>query len=132
MNIEDGFICFTCQDFEKNVGHSTKWCPKNVCQKCGQNGHIKLVCMFGLENFPLPNEIFLQILGYLSGKDLEQSAKVSKRLSWITWRPFCMFMPWVWILWSKKKNCSYFSKRKWKYFYTFNHFYSEKSSKRAK
>ena len=31
-----------------------------------------------------------------------------------------------------KKNCYYFSKRKWKYFYTFNHFYSEKSSKRAK
>ena len=32
----------------------------------------------------------------------------------------------------KKKNIYYFSKRKWKYFYTFNHFYSEKSSKRAK
>ena len=30
----------------------------------------------------------------------------------------------------KKKNCYYFSKRKWKY--TFNHFYSEKFSKRAK
>ena len=26
----------------------------------------------------------------------------------------------------------YFSKRKWKYFHTYNHFYSEKSSKRAK
>ena len=26
----------------------------------------------------------------------------------------------------------YFSKRKGKYFYTFDHFYSEKSSKRAK
>ena len=37
----------------------------------------------------------------------------------------------VWISWSKK-NCYYFSKRKWKYFYTFNHFYNEKSSKRAK
>jgi hypothetical protein len=32
----------------------------------------------------------------------------------------------------KKKECYYFSKRKWKYFYTFNHFYSEKPSKRAK
>ena len=32
----------------------------------------------------------------------------------------------------KKKSCYYFSKGKWKYFYTFNHFYSEKSSKRAK
>jgi hypothetical protein len=31
-----------------------------------------------------------------------------------------------------KKFCYYFSKRKWKYFYTFCHFYSEKSSKRAK
>ena len=31
-----------------------------------------------------------------------------------------------------KKNCYYFSKRKWKYFYTFYHFYIEKSSKRAK
>ena len=31
-----------------------------------------------------------------------------------------------------KKNCYYVSKRKWKYFYTFYHFYSEKSSKRAK
>ena len=31
-----------------------------------------------------------------------------------------------------KKKCYYFSKRKWKYFYTFHHFYSEKSSKRAK
>ena len=35
--------------------------------------------MFGLEDFPLPNEIFLQILGYLQEKDLEQCAKVSKR-----------------------------------------------------
>ena len=31
-----------------------------------------------------------------------------------------------------KKNVFYFSKRKWKYFYTFYHFISEKSSKRAK
>ena len=33
----------------------------------------------------------------------------------------------------KKNNCShYFLKRKGKYFYTFYHFYTEKSSKRAK
>ena len=32
----------------------------------------------------------------------------------------------------KKFFCYYFSKRKWKYFYTFYHFCSEKSSKRAK
>ena len=31
-----------------------------------------------------------------------------------------------------KKKYYYFSKRNWKYFYTFNHFCSEKSSKRAK
>ena len=31
-----------------------------------------------------------------------------------------------------KKEYCYFSKRKGKYFYTFNHFYSEKSSKRSK
>ena len=37
----------------------------------------------------------------------------------------------VWILWSKKKLLLFF-KKKMKYFYTFNHFYSEKSSKRAK
>ena len=42
-----------------------------------------------------------------------------------------MFMPGVWFLWSKKKLKSYFSKRKWKYFDTFNHNSSEKSSKRA-
>ena len=32
----------------------------------------------------------------------------------------------------KKKLCYYFSKRKWKYFYTFYHFYSVKSSKTTK
>jgi hypothetical protein len=81
--MENGNVCYTCQDFEKNVGHAAKWCPKNICQKCGQNGHVKLVCMFGLEDFPLPNEILLQIFGYLSGKDLEQSAKVSERFKGI-------------------------------------------------
>ena len=77
--MEEANICFICQDFEKNVGHATKWCPKNVCQKCGQNGHAKTGCMSGFEDFPLPNEILLQIFGYISGKDLEESAKVSKR-----------------------------------------------------
>ena len=33
---------------------------------------------------------------------------------------------------TKKKKWYYFSKRKWKYFYTFDHFCSEKSSKKAK
>ena len=40
----------------------------------------------------------------------------------VSWRPFCILMPGVWFLWSKKKLL----------FFTFNHFYSEKSSKRAK
>ena len=31
-----------------------------------------------------------------------------------------------------KINCYFFLKRKWKYFYNFNHFHSEKPSKRAK
>ena len=77
--MEDSNYCFTCQDFEKNVGHVAKWCLKYVCQKCGQNGHVKAGCMFGLQDFPLPNEIILQFLRYLHGKDLEQCAKVSNR-----------------------------------------------------
>ena len=32
----------------------------------------------------------------------------------------------------KKEKVLLFFKKKWKYFYTLNHFYSEKSSKRAK
>ena len=35
------------------------------------------------------------------------------------------------LIYEVKKIYYYFSKRKWKYFYTFNHFYSEKSSKIA-
>ena len=31
--------------------------------------------------------------------------------SWITWRPFFMFMPGVWILWSKKKLLLFFKKK---------------------
>ena len=41
-----------------------------------------------------------------------------------------MFMPEVFYE-LKKKNCYYFSKRKWKYFYTFNHFEVFKKSKIA-
>ena len=44
---------------------------------------------------------------------------------------FACLCPGVWFL-SSKKEYYYFSKRKGKYFYTFNHFYSEKSSKRVK
>ena len=77
--MEEGNYCFICQDFEENVGHVAKWCPNIVCQKCGQKGHVKMGCMFGLEDFPLPNEIVQQIFSYLYEKDLEQCAKVSRR-----------------------------------------------------
>jgi hypothetical protein len=43
-----------------------------------------------------------------------------------------MFMPGFEFYEVKKKSGFYFLKRKWKYFYTSSHFYSEKSSKRAK
>ena len=42
----------------------------------------------------------------------------------------CLY--WGFDFYEVKKKYYYFSKRKGKYFYTFNHFYSEKSSKRAK
>ena len=38
-------LCFICQDFEKNVGHSTKSCPENICKKCGISGS-DLQCLF--------------------------------------------------------------------------------------
>ena len=37
-------------------------------------------CMANMENLPLPNEILLKIFGYLSIKDLNQCAQVSKRV----------------------------------------------------
>ena len=39
---------------------------------------------------------------------------------------------WGFEFYEVKKNCYHFSKRKWEYFYSFNQFYSEKFSKRAK
>ena len=49
-----------------------------------------------------------------------------------TWRPFCnIMMPGGWFLWSIFFFHYWFSKRKGKYFYTFNHSYSEKSSNKA-
>ena len=72
-------ICFICQDFKANVGHETKWCPKNICGKCGENGHTKLGCMVNFENMPLPNEILLKIFGHLNEKDLEKCSQVSER-----------------------------------------------------
>ena len=78
--MENEKFCFICQDFEINIGHETKWCPKNSCKKCGENGHTKVGCMFGWENLPIPNEILFKIFSYLSIKDLGQCAQVSKRI----------------------------------------------------
>ena len=72
--------CFTCQDFKINVGHDTKSCPQNICKKCGQDGHIKLECMLGFENFPLPNEIIFKIFDYLDTQTLYYCCQVSKRI----------------------------------------------------
>ena len=71
--------CFICQDFKVNVGHETKWCPKNICQKCGQNGHTKMECMTNFEDFPLPNEILFKIFTYLNKENQKRCSKVSKR-----------------------------------------------------
>ena len=71
--------CYICVDFKKNVGHETKWCPKNICKKCGQNGHTKMDCMADFENFPLPNEILHIIFGYLNLNDQIQWSRVCKR-----------------------------------------------------
>ena len=73
--------CYLCEDFKINVGHETKWCPKNICKKCGQNGHTKMDCMVDFENCPLPNEILFMIFGYLNQKDKSQWSMVCKRFS---------------------------------------------------
>ena len=77
--MDNNIICFICQDFKVNVGHETKWCPKNICEKCRKNGHTKLGCMINFENLPLPNEILFKIFGYLNEKDLEKCSQVSER-----------------------------------------------------
>ena len=52
-----------CQDFKaNNVGQETKWCPSISCNKCKQNAHTKLVCMIGMENKPLPNDVIQEML----------------------------------------------------------------------
>ena len=64
-----------------------------------------------------------------------RGARVVKKLFFFKWNcdPFALRLrPKIEHTSKLKKNCYYFSKRKWKYFYTFHHFYSEKSSKRAK
>ena len=82
--MDNNIICFICQDFKTNVGHETKWCPKNICGKCGQNGHTKIGCMDNFENLPFPNEILLKIFGYLNEYDLEKCSKVSDKFKKIS------------------------------------------------
>ena len=77
--MDDDIKCYRCQNFKLNVGHETKWCPENICKKCGQNGHTKTECMTNFENFPLPNEIVFKIFSYLNLEDQNQCSKVCKR-----------------------------------------------------
>ena len=53
-----------------------KKCRKSV----NKSAHARNKCMAGVENLPLPDEIIVQILGYLSLGELIQCATVSK--SW--------------------------------------------------
>jgi hypothetical protein len=71
--------------------------------------------------------IFLQTFIFIKGVPLELVSKELNHLAAIlhVYAGGLIFI-------SKIFFCYYFSKRKGKYFYTFNHFYSEKSSKRAK
>ena len=71
--------CVICQDFKIRVGHGSMQCPKIVCMKCGEKGHPKIHCLFGMENVSFPDEILLKILGYLDLIDLRKCARVSKR-----------------------------------------------------
>jgi len=73
-------MCFICQDFKINLGHETKFCPKNTCKKCGKKGHTKMGCMIDYKDLPLPNEILFKIFSYLPIQDLHQCSLVSKRL----------------------------------------------------
>ena len=85
--MEKGKMCYICQEHESNEGHETKWCPKNTCKKCGQNGHTKIVCMSEMEDLPYPNEILNKIVSFLNVKDLEKFSKVSKKCSEICLLP---------------------------------------------
>ena len=42
--MEEESFCFICQDFKKNVGHATRSCPGNNCEKCRSRGYSLLQC----------------------------------------------------------------------------------------
>ena len=80
--VEEGRFCTICQDFEVRIGHESMQCqcPNIVCLKCGQKGHTKIHCLFETEILPLPDQIFLKIIGYLDVIDTIHCSQVSKRL----------------------------------------------------
>ena len=74
-------LLFCCQNSKGNNGHEWIRCPKSTCKKCEQQGHVKIVCMFGMEDLLLPNEILVKIISHLKIKDLSQLSQVSKRVN---------------------------------------------------
>ena len=79
--MESGKMCYICQNYKTNIGHETKWCPMNICKKCGKKGHTRIGCMAGMEEFPLPNNVLYKIAGYLSPEDISSFSKVSTKMS---------------------------------------------------
>ena len=80
QQVEKVKFCTICQDFEIIIGHGSMQCPRIVCRRCGQKGHTKIHCLFESENLPLPDQIFLKIIGYLDVIDTIHCSQVSKRL----------------------------------------------------
>ena len=37
-------VCYVCQEYENEIGHITRLCPKKECKKCGQIGHFGYEC----------------------------------------------------------------------------------------
>ena len=79
--MEEGKMCYICQEHEPKDGHETKWCSKNICKKCGQNGHTKIGCMSEMKDLPFPKKILNKIVTFLNIEDLNNFSKVSKKCS---------------------------------------------------
>ena len=79
--MEEGKMCYICQEHEPKDGHETKWCSKNICKKCGQNGHTKIGCMSEMNDLPFPKKILNKIVTFLNIEDLNNFSKVSKKCS---------------------------------------------------
>ena len=74
-------MCYICQEHGAKDGHETKWCPKNICKKCGQNGHTKIGYMSEMEDLPFPKKILNKIVTFLTVEDLNKFSIVSKKCS---------------------------------------------------